>query len=112
MAPAIGPGLPFHSPGYQSARTRGSTWSSEETVITNYTFKEITTMATATALLNKATSESKRKNSATAASEPDHVAELAYTLWESRGCPIGSPEEDWFKAEQELAATAGSANDR
>jgi hypothetical protein len=30
-------GLPFHSPGYQSARTRGSTWSSEETVITNYT---------------------------------------------------------------------------
>ena len=70
-------------------------------------------MATATALLNKATSESKRKNSAaTTASEPDHVAELAYILWESRGCPIGSPEEDWFKAEQELAATAGSANDR
>jgi len=69
-------------------------------------------MVTATALLNKATSESKRKNSAPAASEPDHVAELAYTLWEARGCPIGSPEEDWFKAEQELAATAGSANDR
>ena len=69
-------------------------------------------MATATALSNKPTSESKRKNSATAAPEPDHVAELAYTLWESRGCPIGSPEEDWFKAEQELASTAGLANDR
>ena len=69
-------------------------------------------MATATALWNKATSESKRKDSATAASEPDHVAELAYTLWESRGCPIGSPEEDWFKAEQEIASTAGSANNR
>jgi hypothetical protein len=69
-------------------------------------------MATATALLNKATSESKRKDSATVASEPDHVAELAYTLWESRGCPIGSPEDDWFKAEQELASTAGSQNNR
>jgi hypothetical protein len=69
-------------------------------------------MATATALLNKPASESKRKNSATAAPEFDHVATLAYTLWESRGCPIGSPEEDWFKAEQELASTAGSANDR
>ena len=69
-------------------------------------------MATATALSNKPASVSKRKNSANAASRPHHVAELAYTLWESRGCPIGSPEEDWFKAEQELASTAGSANDR
>jgi hypothetical protein len=69
-------------------------------------------MATATALLNKPASESKRKNSATAAPEPDHVAELAYTLWESRGCPIGSPEDDWFKAEQELASTAGSESNR
>ena len=69
-------------------------------------------MATATALSNKPTSESKRKNSATAAPEPDHVAELAYTLWESRGCPIGSPEDDWFKAEHELASTAGSENNR
>ena len=66
-------------------------------------------MTTATALSNKPTSESKRKNSGTLVSEPDHVAELAYTLWESRGCPIGSPEEDWFKAGQELASTAGSA---
>jgi len=68
-------------------------------------------MTTATALSNKPASESKRKNSGTVASEPDHVAELAYTLWESRGCPIGSPEEDWFKAERELASTAGWADD-
>jgi hypothetical protein len=78
----------------------------------NSHLKEITTMATATALLNKPGSESKRKNSATAAPEPDQVAELAYTLWELRGCPIGSPEEDWFKAEQELASTGDSANNR
>ena len=69
-------------------------------------------MATATALLNKPASESKRKNSATAVPEPDHVAELAYTLWESRGCPIGSAEDDWFKAEHELVSTAGSENNR
>jgi hypothetical protein len=28
----------------------------------------------------------------------------AYELWEERGWPSGSPETDWFKAEQELTA--------
>lgn len=34
----------------------------------------------------------------------DHqdIARLAYTYWEARGCPLGSPEEDWFRAEMEL----------
>jgi hypothetical protein len=27
------------------------------------------------------------------------IAELAYYLWRDRGCPDGSPEEDWYKAE-------------
>lgn len=27
------------------------------------------------------------------------IAELAYHFWEERGCPEGSPEEDWYKAE-------------
>jgi hypothetical protein len=26
----------------------------------------------------------------------------AHGLWEERGCPIGSPEEDWFRAEEEI----------
>ena len=26
----------------------------------------------------------------------------AHRLWEERGCPIGSPEEDWFRAEEEI----------
>jgi hypothetical protein len=30
------------------------------------------------------------------------VSELAHHLWIERGCPIGSPEEDWFHAEREL----------
>lgn len=30
----------------------------------------------------------------------EFVAKLAYTLWEERGRPFGSPEVDWFAAEQ------------
>jgi hypothetical protein len=36
----------------------------------------------------------------------DHedIATLAHKLWEARGCPEGSPEEDWFHAVRELRA--------
>lgn len=30
------------------------------------------------------------------------IASLAYFFWQSRGCPEGSPEDDWFRAETEL----------
>ena len=30
----------------------------------------------------------------------EFVAKLAYQLWEERGCPFGSPEVDWFRAER------------
>jgi hypothetical protein len=33
--------------------------------------------------------------------EPD-VAALAYELWQARGCPAGTPEEDWFAAIEQL----------
>jgi hypothetical protein len=29
------------------------------------------------------------------------IALLAYQLWESRGCPEGSSETDWYMAEEE-----------
>ncbi len=32
------------------------------------------------------------------------IAALAYSLWQQRGCPDGTAEEDWFRAEQELAS--------
>jgi hypothetical protein len=32
----------------------------------------------------------------------DAVARLAYDLWMERGCPMGSPEEDWYRAERIL----------
>ena len=27
---------------------------------------------------------------------------LAYQFWMERDCPVGSPEEDWFRAERAL----------
>ena len=32
----------------------------------------------------------------------DEIATLAHELWQARGCPYGSPEKDWFRAEAEL----------
>jgi len=32
----------------------------------------------------------------------DGIAALAYKLWQERGCPLGSDQEDWFRAENEL----------
>jgi len=31
------------------------------------------------------------------------VREQAYSCWQERGCPVGSPDEDWLRAERELA---------
>jgi len=43
---------------------------------------------------------------------PTHekIATLAYALWLERGCPEGSPETDWFSAEQELLTTTVKEN--
>jgi Protein of unknown function (DUF2934) len=35
----------------------------------------------------------------------EFIAKLAYTLWEQRGRPFGSPEVDWFAAEQAVYAS-------
>jgi len=39
-----------------------------------------------------------------AATSPNHaeIAQLAYRYWLDRGCPIGSPEQDWSRAEESL----------
>jgi hypothetical protein len=34
------------------------------------------------------------------------IADLAYYLWLDRGCPAGTSEADWFKAESELRTKA------
>jgi hypothetical protein len=37
--------------------------------------------------------------------EKKRVAEMAFSFWEERGRPFGSPDEDWFRAERELRST-------
>lgn len=32
----------------------------------------------------------------------EQIAALAHALWLERGCPEGSPEEDWLTAEQQI----------
>lgn len=34
--------------------------------------------------------------------DASEIAVRAYELWQDRGRPIGSDQEDWFKAESEL----------
>jgi hypothetical protein len=39
---------------------------------------------------------------------PKHedIATLAYALWQERGCPEGTQEENWLRAELKLTAKA------
>ena len=42
---------------------------------------------------------------------PDMVEAMAYQLWLQRGCPTGSEQEDWYRAEAELKDKS-TANER
>jgi hypothetical protein len=33
---------------------------------------------------------------------PGRIAPLAYRYWEMRSSPLGSSDEDWFRAEREI----------
>jgi DUF2934 family protein len=48
-------------------------------------------------------SQPKTVESQTASPAWEQIASLAYSFWEARGYQGGSPEEDWFRAVQELA---------
>ena len=37
------------------------------------------------------------------------IRALAYRLWESRGKPLGSPDEDWLEAERQLLSKQSAA---
>jgi hypothetical protein len=39
--------------------------------------------------------------------EDKAIAQRAYEYWNERGCPDGSPEEDWYRAERELKSHRG-----
>jgi len=38
----------------------------------------------------------------------DDIATLAHELWQARGCPVGSPDDDWFRAAEELRSRTGA----
>jgi hypothetical protein len=42
---------------------------------------------------------------------PEHrsIGELAYRLWQARGCPEGTAEQDWLDAERQLLAIQSTA---
>src|SRR5688572_21125760 len=40
--------------------------------------------------------------SSTIAIDHSQIHQRAYARWQERGCPVGSPDHDWFEAEQEL----------
>ena len=54
----------------------------------------------------QSTQEFKMANraAATVGAHPDYesIEALAYQRWLNRGCPVGSPEIDWNRAEEEL----------
>jgi hypothetical protein len=37
----------------------------------------------------------------------EDIATLAYHLWQARGCPDGTSQEDWFHAAEQLRSRAG-----
>jgi hypothetical protein len=41
----------------------------------------------------------------------DRIAQLAYQLWQERGCPEGSPEVDWERACRMLESAAPPDNE-
>jgi hypothetical protein len=38
--------------------------------------------------------------------EREEITRLAFQFWTERGCPIGTPEEDWLRAEAEVRSRA------
>ena len=53
-------------------------------------------------LRRQSSPEAIAKNEPNIAETSNSIAMLAYTLWENRGCPEGSPEKDWFEAERKI----------
>lgn len=59
----------------------------------------------------EATTNKLRTNRPEPPVDPEMVEAMAYQLWLQRGCPIGSDQEDWYRAEAELTK-ANRANVR
>jgi len=40
------------------------------------------------------------------------ISDLAYHLWQARGCPAGSSEVDWAEAERQVNGRAADSNEQ
>jgi hypothetical protein len=40
------------------------------------------------------------------------ISDLAYHLWQARGCPAGSSEVDWAEAERQVKGRAPESNEQ
>ena len=49
------------------------------------------------------------KTAATVSPTESEIAAVAYRLWLDNGCPVGSDQEDWFRAETMLLKNALAA---
>jgi DUF2934 family protein len=47
-----------------------------------------------------------QRNAETANPSQQDIANLAYALWQQRGCPEDSAEEDWTEAERQLVQSS------
>ena len=53
-------------------------------------------------MLERSTVSESVKTAATIGPTESEIATLAYQLWQDNGCPVGSDQEDWFRAEAML----------
>lgn len=53
--------------------------------------------------LTAATLDGAQSDSASAL-RTEEIEQLAYSYWQQRGCPDGSAEQDWLRAESDLRA--------
>jgi hypothetical protein len=58
--------------------------------------------------VNGKTKEPPTESCVGTAADETEIASLAHRLWLERGCPEGSPEEDWFLAERELRRSSAA----
>ena len=60
----------------------------------------MSTTTRAVAGLDSGQNESERAPAPEIKSSTNDIANLAYSLWQQRGSPEGSPEQDWLEAEK------------
>jgi hypothetical protein len=67
----------------------------------------------ATVMPDTSTVSESMKTAATVSPTESEIATLAYQLWQDNGCPVGSDQEDWFRAEAMLKdALVAKSEDR